>query len=218
MYITFRSEKSRLAKGERTYSQEGEDRILVRLFYESQHPGFYVDVGAHHPMRFSNTYLFYRQGWRGVNIDATPGSMRAFQRYRPDDVNIEVGIGTRGTIPFYMSDEPAVNSFNKELPESRGFKIARVVDVPVVPLSEALSGHLPSKEVRSFMTVDVEGHELEVLQSNDWSVFRPTYVLAELLDADVADAARGPVSDLLASAGYRFLAKTVSTVFYERNE
>ena len=64
-----------------SWSQEGEDRILYRIF-EQQPVGFYVDVGAHHPKRFSNTYFFYRRGWRGINIDAMPGSMKNFEKLK----------------------------------------------------------------------------------------------------------------------------------------
>jgi hypothetical protein len=74
-----------------SYAQEGEDMVLRRIF-EDQPLGFYVDVGAHHPVRFSTTYFFYRRGCRGINIDATPGSMDAFRRLRPRDINLEVAI------------------------------------------------------------------------------------------------------------------------------
>ena len=74
-----------------SYSQEGEDRILQRLF-ENQTPGFYVDIGAHHPRRFSNTYIFYKQGWRGINVDATPGSMFLFRVFRKRDINLEIAV------------------------------------------------------------------------------------------------------------------------------
>ena len=53
-----------------SFSQEGEDLLIDRMF-DGQSVGFYVDVGAHHPTRFSNTYLLYLRGWRGINIDAT---------------------------------------------------------------------------------------------------------------------------------------------------
>ena len=75
----------------RCYSQEGEDMILQRMFGQRRE-GFFVDVGAHHPFRYSNTYLFYKKGWRGINIDATPGSMREFEKYRPADINLEVAV------------------------------------------------------------------------------------------------------------------------------
>jgi FkbM family methyltransferase len=209
--------KVRLAMGERSYSQEGEDRILARLF-ESSRQGFYVDVGAHHPMRYSNTFLFYRRGWRGVNIDAMPGSMRLFDRYRSRDTNIEAGIGlTTGVVPFYVFNEPALNSFDRELSESRTapYKIQKVIDVPVLPLSEVLRGCLPRESMPSFLTVDVEGRDLEVLRSNDWSAFRPTYVLTECLGTTMAEAVEGPVALFMSSVGYESIAKTVNTVFYQ---
>src|SRR5581483_2050578 len=78
----------RTADHQECYSQEGEDLIASRLF-DGKANGFFVDVGAHHPIRHSNTYLLYRRGWRGINIDATPGSMAAFRRLRPEDINIE---------------------------------------------------------------------------------------------------------------------------------
>ncbi|WP_233706612.1 FkbM family methyltransferase, partial [Helicobacter marmotae] len=77
-----------------SYSIEGEDRILSALMGDKEgKSGFYVDVGAHHPFRYSNTYLFYTWGWMGINIDATPGSMAAFRKHRPRDINIECAIG-----------------------------------------------------------------------------------------------------------------------------
>src|SRR6186713_1276577 len=70
-----------------SYSQEGEDLILKRFFSEKS-GGFYVDVGAHHPKRFSNTYMFYKEGWSGINIDAMPGSMKLFNKVRSKDINL----------------------------------------------------------------------------------------------------------------------------------
>lgn len=70
-----------------SYSQEGEDVVLRRLF-DSQPSGFYVDIGAHHPVRLSNRYYFYRCGWRGLSVDAAPGSMEMFRRLRPRDIAV----------------------------------------------------------------------------------------------------------------------------------
>ena len=80
----------------KAYAQEGEDLILYRIF-EQTPPGFYVDIGAHHPCCFSSTYLFYQRGWRGINIDAMPGSMDLFRRIRPRDINLESAISEDGT-------------------------------------------------------------------------------------------------------------------------
>ena len=89
----------------KSYSQEGEDMILRRLF-EKQQTGFYVDVGAHHPKRFSNTYLFYKRGWRGINIDLNPLTIELFNFCRREDININSAISDVEEIKkLYFIDE-----------------------------------------------------------------------------------------------------------------
>lgn len=91
-----------------SFSQEGEDLVLKRVF-EGQEQGFFVDVGAHHPQRFSNTYLFYLKGWRGINIDAMPDSMEPFEDLRPEDINIESAISdVPEVLTYYLFNEPAI--------------------------------------------------------------------------------------------------------------
>ena len=84
--------------------------MILNRFFERKRNGFYVDVGAHHPKRFSNTYTFYKKGWRGVNIDAMPGSMEKFKKIRPRDINLEFAISNKnGTLVYHMFNEPALN-------------------------------------------------------------------------------------------------------------
>src|SRR5437660_1408476 len=97
------------------YSQDGEDMVLRRLF-EGRRAGFYVDVGAHHPFRFSNTCYFHRRGWRGINIDPNPQAIKEFDRDRPSDTNICVGVAdVPGTLSFYFFNERALNTFDAAL-------------------------------------------------------------------------------------------------------
>ncbi len=94
------------------YGKNGEDLILDRLL-EHQLRGFYVDVGAHHPVRFSNTYMFCKRDWRGINIDAMPGSIIKFVRVRPRDINIACGVACRASkLMYYRLNEPALNTFD----------------------------------------------------------------------------------------------------------
>ena len=78
----------------KSYSQEGEDVILQYIFRD-QETGFYVDIGAHHPKRFSNTFGLYKMGWLGINVDPLPGCMDAFRKQRPRDINLEVAVSDR---------------------------------------------------------------------------------------------------------------------------
>lgn len=201
----------------RSYSQEGEDLVLARHFGEQQR-GFFVDVGAHHPFRFSNTQLFYERGWRGINIDAQPGSMRAFRRYRPHDINLEAGVGEQaGTARFFVFNEGLLNTFDEEIARLRDappFRIIETIEVPVQPLAAILEEHLPPGTVIDLLSVDAENRDLEVLRSNDWSRFRPRAVLVEVYGRNLAELAVEPISTFLAGLGYVPLAKTVKTVLF----
>jgi len=204
---------------QRSWSQEGEDRILFRLFENKKH-GFYVDVGAHHPKRFSNTYLFYLRGWNGLNIDATPGSMDLFNRLRPRDINIECGIGVENRVMKYLLfSEPALNGF-EDFINGRGiekltkWKLEKTIDVAVRPLREVLLETLQSSHKIDFLNVDVEGSDFNVILSNDWTCFRPKVVLVEMLEKNGFDIGGDKVSRLMASNGYAPAFRSVNTVIF----
>lgn len=209
--------------GEKSYSQEGEDRVLARLLFklhggQSSNSGFYIDIGAHHPHRFSNTFLFYKEGWRGINIDAMPGSMRIFRKMRPRDTNLEIGVGKESSsMSFYIFNEPALNTFDSTLAEARNvgdWHVKSVVNVEVEPLSKILSEYVPDGETIDFMTIDVEGLDLDVIQSNDWKKFRPLVVLAETLDKSMEELVSDPLVCFMRNQDYVLYAKTVNTSFF----
>jgi len=200
-----------------SYAQDGEDLILDRLL-DRPEKGFFVDVGAHHPARFSNTYLFYQRGWRGINIDAQPGSMRAFARKRPRDINIECGVaGEAGRLSYYRFNEPALNTFNPEEAHRKNrtpYHLIDTVEVEVQRLDALLQRHLPPDQVIDFLSVDVEGKDEEVLASNDWTRYRPRFVLAETLRTDLLRLPDCPLVRLLRSVGYTPVSKAYNTTFF----
>ncbi|MCL0077893.1 FkbM family methyltransferase [Peptococcaceae bacterium] len=203
----------------KSYSQEGEDMILRRIF-ERQKLGFYVDIGAHHPKRFSNTYYFYKKGWRGINIDALPGTKKLFDKERPRDINIEIGVSLqKGEMTYYMFNEPALNSFNEKLSLERinttNYKLLEKKKVKVDTLKAILKNYLPQKTQIDFMSIDVEGLDMEVLKSNDWEIFRPKYLLIESLNSDMSKIAECPIYQFLSSVGYKPFAKTFNTYIYK---
>lgn len=193
--------------------------ILSRMF-EKQDVGFYVDIGAHHPMRFSNTYYFYKKGWSGINIDAAPGSMKSFRKLRRRDINIEaaIGLGDKEST-YYVFNEPALNSFDKKLSEMRHsqngpFKIERTIQLRTRPLSSVLEEYLSGEVCIDFMSVDVEGRDLDVLMSNDWARFRPSVILVELLESELTGLTDNQIAKFLVAQGYHLYAKTVNTVIF----
>jgi FkbM family methyltransferase len=200
-----------------SYSQEGEDLILERILGDRK-SGFYVDVGAHHPRRFSNTRRFYKRGWHGINIEPNPDALKLFQRQRTRDINLGYGVAdTETELTYFMFNEPALNSFDRVLSEQRQsgkYRITGTKQIPVKRLSKLLAEFLPPNAHIDFMSIDVEGFDLQVLQSNDWTRFRPTCVLVESESFDLGNPGVSPIHGFLEKQNYTLFAKTFNTLFY----
>src|SRR3954468_21715772 len=94
----------------RSFSQCGEDLIVDHIFQQLKiEKPSYLDIGAYHPKRLSNTYLFYLKGSRGINVEPDPSLFEAFLNERQEDINLNIGIGPKsGTADFYIMNEPAL--------------------------------------------------------------------------------------------------------------
>lgn len=194
------------------------------MLFQTRSTGFYVDVGAHHPQRYSNTHAFHLRGWRGINIDPLPDFKAAFDRARPNDINLNVGISdTSGELTYTLFNDPALNTFDDALARSRdglnGFSIIGTRVVPTFTLRDVFDKYLPHNVRISFLTIDVEGLDLQVLRSNDWTRFRPEVVVSEL-DAQyvVGDFSSSPIAVYMDGLGYRPMSKLFrSIIFVDRD-
>lgn len=203
----------------KSYSQEGEDMILMRLFENINYKGFYVDIGAHHPLRFSNTYFFYKKGWSGINVDAMPGSMKSFTKERSRDINLEFPIfSSKQTLSYFAFEEPALNTLSQENANeiilAERSKLLFKKDIETHTLKEVLDKYLVKDKKIDFLSIDVEGVDYEVLISNDWSRYIPTYILVEAYSTDIKDVLKSKIYLFLESLGYELISKTPNTVIY----
>lgn len=201
-----------------SYSQYGEDVILKHLLINKK-KGVFVDVGAHHPTIFSNTYALYREGWKGVNIDCAPGVMAAFKKERPLDINLEIGISAKNeTLDFYIFSKSALNTFSREKAhnlENQGYKIQNKVKIQTMPLRTILDNNLAPGCHIDFMNVDVEGLDLRVLQSNDWSKYKPDVIAIEGDNFAVENLSQSEIYIFLYNLGYKLKAFSLKTLFFE---
>lgn len=204
-----------------SFSQEGEDVVIDRLL-EHKETGFYIDVGAHHPVRFSNTFKFYVRGWHGINIDAMPGSMKKFDRVRPRDINVEAGISDiPGTLLYYDFKEKALNTFDKDRANvcvQNGYELERQISINTLDINSLLKKYLPKGQMVDFIDIDVEGFDDKIISSIDWLHFCPTLVLVEnpQLYNSINEVTIFPQ---LVSAGYQMVAKTgLTCIYYRENQ
>jgi FkbM family methyltransferase len=202
----------------KTYSQEGEDLILRKLFGQKKN-GFYIDVGAHHPKRFSNTYYFYKQGWQGINIEARPGSKNQFEKVRPRDINLENAIASEAKeLTYYMFNEPALNGFSlpnvSNLKNHPEYKVIKEIKIHTQRLDAVLDKHLSENQSIDFLSIDVEGLDYDVLISNNWNIYRPNVVVIE--DQDYRFNNESKISQFLKSHNYEMFARTYRTSFLRK--
>lgn len=207
----------------KTYAGEGEDLILMKIF-NGKTNGFFVDIGCYHPIVGSNTYVFHQKyGWSGINVDANPDSITKFKKLRPNNVNLNVGIGpvSSAALQFHRFSEGALNTFSEKVKEERIQRDKQAyigsIEVPVWSLEKLLDSYANNREI-DFLDVDVEGFDLEVLQSNNWQKYRPRVVMVED-QLKVADAFTSlPTYQFLREKEYVLVAKTYSTLFFAEKD
>jgi hypothetical protein len=164
---------------EMSWSQEGEDVQLLQILPNS---GYYVDVGAHDPFRFSNTWRLYQKGWSGINIDITEGFVERFNKNRPRDTNIMGLVGSPRKATFFRFEEEALNTLSRERAEelvSKGWELAREDSFEVRSLSDIFRQHCQTRTV-DLLCIDAEGADYEILQSLDWDEWEISRVLVEV--------------------------------------
>jgi FkbM family methyltransferase len=193
-----------------SFSSAGEDMILRHLLGSDKMSGFYVDVGAFHPTLFSNTYFFYLNGWQGINIEARPGSKPLFDKIRPRDINLEVGVSSEsGSMTYYfIAEDSPMNSFSPDFLRQIEMlnEVRSEISVPTLPLADLFDRHLPEGQPIDFLDVDVEGHDLEVLESNDWKRFRPRLIVVEDEGLNPSESA---IVRMMKGHGYDLCAQNV---------
>ncbi|HSC54385.1 MAG TPA: FkbM family methyltransferase [Phnomibacter sp.] len=205
-----------------SFSQQAEDLHIAR-FFNNKTAGFYIDVGAFHPVQLSNTYKFYCNGWHGINIEPNPDQFDTFEQLRPRDMNLNIAIGEKGqTLMYHKFDMPALNSFStehvKDWAARPGFNLLETVSIKTASLEDILDKHLPPNIDIDFMTVDVEGWDMVVLASNNWIKYRPTLLLVEF-SLDVSRPLEEmPLYKYLAQQEYSFWTISGGTIFFRDNK
>ena len=148
--------------------------------------------------------------------------MKVFQKLRLYDINLELAVSEREQVlTYYMFNEPALNGFSKTISEKRQtdeYKITNTIDVLAFPLYVILDKHLPLGQSIDFLSVDVEGLDLQVLESNDWKKYSPKVILVEILGNRLTTIENDPVYNFMINQGYILFAKLFFTCIFKLKE
>ncbi len=206
----------------KTYAQCGEDIIVAGLFQTFGIPKpSYLDLGAHHPTYLSNTYYFYRKRCYGVCVEPDPACFQAFREKRRRDICLNVGVGTasRANAEFFLMSESTLNTFSetvaRRIDRDTSYKIIRTMQIPLISINEIIERNFPATP--NFISLDIEGLDLEILKSFDFGRWQPEIFCIETaaFSENRSESVKIPeITQLMKQQGYFAYADTyINTIF-----
>jgi len=215
-----------------SYSQFGEDVIIARLLDDLAIVNIsYLDIGANNPKFISNTYLFYERGLSGVLVEPNAFLCEKLRAERPRDTVLNVGIGTEENIKeadFYMFPAAAdgLSTFSAEEAKhwetvgmnGEKFKVERVLKMPLLNVNEVLANYFT--ECPDFVSIDVEGWDLKILETFDFERYSPAIFCVETLayKADGSTYRLENINKFFESKGYFSFEETyANNIFVNKN-
>src|ERR1700759_4819395 len=167
-----------------SYAQRYEDIHLLRAFGE-QANGFYIDIGAGHPVYDNVSFAFYLRGWRGITVEPNPWLAKLSAAVRPRDIRVQTLLGEQPEeTTYYLVEDfhglsTTVEGHARRAHSELG-KPSRAMTMPIATLATLCEHQAPP--VIDFLKIDVEGAEHAVLAGNDWTRFRPKIVMLEAVE------------------------------------
>lgn len=191
-----------------TYSQTGEDRMLLELF-KKKHitKGRYIDVGANHPTKLSNTYRLYREGFTGIVVEPNRSLLRLHRMVRPNDLHLGIGCGDQAAaLSFQHATSHVLSGFQSEGLKASSFRGTELI--PVLPL-DLITASIPDEEF-AVLSIDVEGFDLQVVLGATETLKRTRFVVIEGSESDTK------LMDAFTNANFRLIDKTKHNLILER--
>ena len=144
----------------KSYSISNVDLIIDRLFNNINN-GVYIDVGCNHPIKYNNTYILYKKGWRGINMDCDKDSIKLFNQHRKNDHNINAIVSSNEEVKelYYYHDRSAINTLSKDLVGSRSTKPKKIIKEKSTTLNKIIENSPFEKEKINLLSIDIENHE-----------------------------------------------------------
>ena len=180
LYVRHKALKKR-----NTYSQSQED-LFINNYFKAKNNGFYIDIGCYHPIKYSNTALLYNRGWRGINIDMNQTSIDLFNIFRKRDKNICAAISNKNKKAVMYFDHlfSPINTLDKNFSNIASKKISfnhhTEKKIHTQKFNEVIQKHNINIKQIDFINIDVEAHDLEVLEGIDLSIFNAKMICIEI--------------------------------------
>ena len=186
------------------YSHWGVDLIITKLL-NSKNKGIYIDVGCHHPFLNNHSYLLYKSGWVGINIDIDYNSIDMFNFFRKSDVNIQTAVTDhKGEVDlFFYHNRAAKNTISKEF----GSDAKEQKKINSDTLNNIIENSKFKNSKIDFVSIDVEGNEMNVLNGFNLNKYKPKLILLEFILPNKKEFYEKDINEITNSEVYKFLIK-----------
>jgi FkbM family methyltransferase len=184
--------------------------LLLKHFFRNKKKGIYIDVGCFHPKLANNTYLLYKKGWKGINVDVDSHTIEIFNYLRPRDYNRQIAVSDNfeELDLYFYHDRSAINTLSKETFDSRGGKSLDIKKIRSETLNSIIENS-PFKDNKiDFLTIDVEGYEMNVLRGFDINKYKPDIIVLEFMDFVIKgqEFYNNKIQDLINSDLYKHMS------------
>ena len=210
-----------------SYSLTGIDLIVDYMFKNKN--GFFIDVGCNHPVYNNNTYKLYKRGWNGINIDIDKKSIDLFNIFRKKDLNLNIAISSSENTKEFINfhEKSPINRLKNMDDDLNSFKFESVKKINSSTLNSVIDNSIYNKKKIDFVSIDVEGHELEVIKGFDLEKYKPSVIIIEYLDLKIEkleinyfnleNVLNSEIYKLMITNGYKFVNWLHSDLIFVHN-
>ena len=147
----------------------------------------YIDVGCNHPIKFNNTYLLYKRGWSGINVDSDFDSIKLFNKFRSNDFNVRniVSDDESAKKLYYYHKRSALNTLSKDLVDSRTSKPSKIIEEKSITLNKIIEDSPYHNSKINLLSVDIENHEFEALKNFNFLKYKVDVLVVESIDTSL---------------------------------
>lgn len=189
MILNFLKKKYYEKYTKKSYSLSNVDLIIDRIF-SKKNKGIYVDVGCNHPIKFNNTYILYKKGWSGLNIDVDKESIEQFNKLRKRDENVQSLVTSKDDEEkelFFYHKRSAINTLSKDLAELRGNNYKEIKRIKGKSLNYLIENSKLKNFKINLMSIDIENYEFEALKYFDFKKYNIDVIVTEITDSSIKD-------------------------------
>ena len=211
-----------------SYSYGGVDLLILDIF-KNQKKGYYLDIGCAHPIKNNNTYLLYRKGWNGINIDLDKENIDLFNSYRKRDFNVTAAVSDKEgeTDLYFYHNKSALNTISKQNADFQKADISSIKKIKTQSINKILENSPYKDQKIDFLSVDVEGSELDIFKNFDFNKYSPKVIVVEFLDLslkkleiknlNINNIIRSEIFELIQSKGYTLANVLHSDLIFIKN-